>query len=183
MTSAAISYFPTRWFVNNTSSSPTCFFRYESNLEPVTYSPFWLNIFHDVSKLTIIQHTHTTQLYFTDRFYPWPFYLFSQSQQSLIKYFFFLNVQNCHLVSLTVLVPQWMLKWSKRVSLRSVSSTNYPTSHHPPIVHFYFFFYMFTNFMHHQILQYTKDTKSNTHNIYTCLSLRNSKMVKNTLGQ
>ena len=30
--------------------------------------PVWLNIFHDVSKLTIKQHTHTAQLYFADRF-------------------------------------------------------------------------------------------------------------------
>ena len=29
--------------------------------------------------------------------------------------------------------------------------------------------------MHHQTLQYTKDTKSNTHKIYTCLNLQNSK--------
>ena len=61
-----------------------------------------------------------------------------------------------------------MLKWSKRVSLRSVSFTNYPTLHHPllsTILFFFFFFYMFTNFTHHQILQYTKDTKSNTHKI------------------
>ena len=34
---------------------------------------------------------------------------------------------------------------------------------------------MFTNFMHRQTLQYTKGTKSNTHNIYTCLSLQNFK--------
>ena len=33
---------------------------------PLHTSPFWLNIFHNVSKLEIIQHTHTTQLYFTD---------------------------------------------------------------------------------------------------------------------
>ena len=62
-----------------------------------------------------------------------------------------------------------MLKWSKRVSLRSVSFTNYPTLHHPLLSTFLFFlflfFYMFTNFTHHQILQYTKDTKSNTHKI------------------
>ena len=61
-----------------------------------------------------------------------------------------------------------MLKWSKRVSLRSVSFTNYPTLHHPLLstfLFFFFFFYMFTNFTHHQILQYTKDTKSNTHKI------------------
>ena len=146
----------------------------------------------NVPKLTIIQHTPTTQLYFIDRFSlfdqcyenQWKrvgtntpisptepmlklslFFLpFSQSQQSLTKYAFFLKVQNCHLVSLIVLVPQWMLKWSKRVSLRSVNSTNYPTSHHPQLS---IFFYMSTNFMHHQTLQYTKDTKSNTHNIYT----------------
>ena len=49
-----------------------------------------------------------------------------------------------------------------------------------PIVHF--FLNRFTNLMRCQILQYTKDTKSNTHNIYMCLSLQNSKMVKNTLG-
>ena len=58
-----------------------------------------------------------------------------------------------------------MLKWSKRVSLRSVSFTNYPTLHHPLLSTFFFFFYMFTNFTHHQILHYTKDTKSNTHKI------------------
>ena len=65
-------------------------------------------------------------------------FTFSVSQQSLTKYNFFLKVQNCHLVSLIVLVPQWMLKWSKRVSLRSVSSTNYPTSHHPQLSIFFF---------------------------------------------
>ena len=46
------------------------FFRYENNLKiQIHYilPPFWLNIFHDVSKLTIMQHTHTTQLYLTDR--------------------------------------------------------------------------------------------------------------------
>ena len=32
-----------------------------------------------------------------------------------------------------------MLKWSKRVSLRSVSSTNYPTLHHPLLSTFLFF--------------------------------------------
>ena len=64
-----------------------------------------------------------------------------------------------------------MLKWSKRVSLRSVSFTNYPTLHHPLLSTFlfflflFFFFYMFTNFTHHQLLQYTKDTKSNAHKI------------------
>ena len=122
---------------------------YKVNSNPLHTSPFWLNIVLDVSKLTIIQHTHTTQLYFADRNYPWPFYLFSQSQQSLTKcnfFFFVLKVQNCHLVSLIVLVLQWMLKWSKRVSLRSVSFTNYPTLHHPLLSTFLFFFFFF--FLH-----------------------------------
>ena len=82
---------------------------YKVNSNPLHTSPFWLNIVLDVSKLTIIQHTHTTQLYFADRNYLWPFYLFSQSQQSLTKcnlFFFVLKVRNCHLISLIVLVPQ-----------------------------------------------------------------------------
>ena len=64
-----------------------------------------------------------------------------------------------------------MLKWSKRVSLRSVSFTNSPTLHHPLLSTFlffsflFFFLFMFTNFTHHQILQYTKDTKSDKHKI------------------
>ena len=62
---------------------------------------------------------------------------------------FVLKVQNCHLVSLIVLVLQWMLKWSKRVSLRPVSFTNYPTLHHPllstSLFFSFFFLYMFTN--------------------------------------
>ena len=140
------------------------FFRYKSNLKPVTYTPFWLNIIVNVPKLkftqTHIPHNYTSQIIF--------FVLFTFSvrvNNSWPSAIFFLKVQNCHLVSLIVLIPQWMLKWSKRVSLRSVSSTNYPTSHHPQLS--IFFFYMFTNFMHRQTLQYTKDTKSNTHNIYT----------------
>ena len=63
-----------------------------------------------------------------------------------------------------------MLKWSKRVSLRSVSLTNSPTLHHPLLstflfFSFLFFLFMFTNFTHHQILQFTKDTKSDIHEI------------------
>ena len=156
-----------------------------TNSNPLHTPPFWLNIVLDVPKLKITQthipHTYTSQIIFFVLFIfsvrvnnPWPNAIC-----------FVLKVQNCHLVSLIVLVLQWMLKWSKRVSLRSVSSTNYPTLHHPPLSTFLFFsfLFMFTNFTHHQILQYTKDTKSNTHNIYTCLSLQNSKMVKNTLGQ
>ena len=159
------------------------FFWYKSNLKPVTYSPFWLNIVLNVPKLKITQthipHNNTSQIIFFVLFTfsvrvnnPWP-------KQFVLFVCFFFNVRNCHLVSLIVLVLQWILRWSKRVSLRSVSSTNYPTLHHPQLSIF-FFFYMFRNFMHHQILQYTK---SNTHNIYTCLNLQNSKMVKNTLGQ
>ena len=64
-----------------------------------------------------------------------------QSELTIPDQIHFLKVQNCHLVSLIVLVPQWMLKWSKRVSLRSVSSTNYPTSHHPQLSIFFFFFF------------------------------------------
>ena len=62
-----------------------------------------------------------------------------------------------------------MLKWSKRVSLRSVSFTNYPTLHHPLLSAFLFFSFFFCTclqiFTHHQILHYTKDTKSNAHKI------------------
>ena len=53
----------------------------------------------------------------------------------------FCFVQNCHLVSLIVLFPQQMLKWSKRVSLRSVSFTNYPNIASSRIVHFFVFFF------------------------------------------
>ena len=35
-----------------------------------------------------------------------------------------------------------MLKWSKRVSLRSVSFTNYPTLHHPLLSTFLFFLFL-----------------------------------------
>ena len=41
-------------------------------LNPLHTPPFWLTIFHDVSKLKIIQHTHNTQLYFADNFLVWP---------------------------------------------------------------------------------------------------------------
>ena len=46
-----------------------------------------------------------------------------------------------------------MLKWSKRVSLRSVSFTNYPTLHHPLLSTFFFFFFFYTCL---QILHITK---------------------------
>ena len=137
MTSAGISYFPTRWFVNNTSSSTMCFSDTKVISNLLHTPPFWLNIVLDVPKLkftqTHIPHNYTSQIIFFVLFTfsvrvnnPWP------------NAIFFLKVQNCHLVSLIVLIPQWMLKWSKRVSLRSVSSTNYPTSHHPQLSIFFF---------------------------------------------
>ena len=81
--------------------------------EPITYSPFWLNILLDVPKLKITQthipHTYTSQIIFfilctfsVRVNNPWPNAIC-----------FVLKVQNCHLVSLIVLVLQWMLKWSK----------------------------------------------------------------------
>ena len=66
----------------------------------------------------------------------------------------FCFVQNCHLVYLIVLVPQQMLKWSKRVSLRPVSFTNYPTLHHPLLSTFLFFSFFFCTCL--QILHITK---------------------------
>ena len=110
---------------------------YKTN--PLHTFPFWLNIILDVPKLKITQahipYTYTSQIIFFDLFTfsvrvnnPWP------------NAICFVLIQNCHLVSLIVLFLQWMLKWSKRVSLRSVSSTNYPTLHHPPLSTFLFFF-------------------------------------------
>ena len=50
-----------------------------------------------------------------------------------------------------------MLKWSKRVSLRSVSFTNYPTLHHPLLSTFLFFLSFFFFFLTClQILHITK---------------------------
>ena len=49
-----------------------------------------------------------------------------------------------------------MLKWSKRVSLRSVSFTNYPTLHHPLLSTFLFFLFLFFFFTCLQILHITK---------------------------
>ena len=123
---------------------------YKTN--PLHTSPFWLNIVLDVPKLKITQahipYTYTSQIIFFDLFTfsvrvnnPWP------------NAICFVLFQNCHLVSLIVLVLQWMLKWSKRVSLRSVSFTNYPTLHHPLLSTFLFFLFFFTCL---QILHITK---------------------------
>ena len=111
-----------------------------TNSNPLHTPPFWLNIILDVPKLKITQthipHTYTSQIIFFVLFTfsvrvnnPWP------------NAICFVLFQNCHLVSLIVLVLQWMLKWSKRVSLRSVSFTNYPTLHHPLLSTFLFFFF------------------------------------------
>ena len=128
-----------------------------TNSTPLHTPPFWLNIVLDVPKLKITQthipHTYTSQIIFFVLFTfsvrvnnPWPNAIC-----------FVLKVQNCHLVSLIVLALQWMLKWSKRVSLRSVSSTNYPTLHHPLLSTFLFlFFSLFFFFTCLQILHITK---------------------------
>ena len=141
---------------------------YKVNSNPLHTSPFWLNIILDVPKLKITQthipHTYTSQIIFFVLFTfsvtvnnPWPiqFVLFVLSPKVSLSFF------KCSCS------PIYLLKWSKRVSLRSVSFTNYPTLHHPLLSTFFLkiFFNMFTNLTHHQVLQYTKDTKSNTHNI------------------
>ena len=126
---------------------------YKTN--PLHTSAFWLNIVLDVPKLKITQahipYTYTSQIISFDLFTfsvrvnnPWP------------NAICFVLFQNCHLVSLIVLVLQWMLKWSKRVSLRSVSFTNYPTLHHPLLSTFLFFFFFFFFFSCLQILHITK---------------------------
>ena len=84
-----------------------------TNSNPFHIPPFWLNIVRDVPKLKITQthipHTYTSQIIFFDLCTfsvrvnnPWPNAIC-----------FVLKVQNCQLVSLIVLVLQWMLKWSK----------------------------------------------------------------------
>ena len=144
--------------------------------------PFWLNIVLDVPKLKITQthipHTYTSQIIFLVLCTfsvrvnnPWPNAIC-----------FVLKVQNCHLVSLIVLVLQWMLKWSKRVSLRSVSFTNYPTLHHPLLSTFLFFLFLFFFLIHvykfytslnitihqgHKIKCIQNFCYANTHKIYT----------------
>ena len=106
----------------------------QSKFEPVTYFPLLTKHRPRCSKIENCTKTHTTHLYFTDNFLC-SFYLFSQSQQSLTKCIFFvcferpklsLSFFNCSCSPIDV-------KWSKRVSLRSVSFTNYPTLHHPLI--------------------------------------------------
>ena len=118
-----------------------------TNSNPLHTPPFWLNIVLDVPKLKITQtqthtpHTYTSQIIFfvlctfsVRVNNPWPNAIC-----------FVLKVQNCHLVSLIVLVLQRMLKWSKRVSLRSVSSTNYTTLHHPLLSTFFSFLSFFVH--------------------------------------
>ena len=84
-----------------------------TNSNPLHIPPFWLNIILDVPKLKITQthipHTYTSQIIFFALCTfsvrvnnPWPNTIC-----------FVLKVENCHLVSLIVLVLQWMFKWSK----------------------------------------------------------------------
>ena len=111
--------------------------------EPVTYSPLLTKHRPRCSKIENYTNTHTTHLYFTDNFLC-SFYLFSQSQQSLTKCNLFcfespklsLSFFNCS-------CSPMILKWSKRVSLRPVSFTNYPTLHHPLLSTFLFFSFFF----------------------------------------
>ena len=125
-----------------------------TNSNPLHTPPFWLNIVLDVPKLKITQthipHTYTSQIIFFVLFTfsvrvnnPWPNAIC-----------FVLKVQNCHLVSLIAPVLQWTLKQSKRASLRSVSSTNHPTLHNPPLSTFPLFFSSFFTCL--QILHITK---------------------------
>ena len=144
MTSAGISYFLTRWFVNNTLSSTRCFSNTKVISNLLHTPPFWLNIVLHVPKLKITQthipHNYTSQINFSVQPMLWEPVEKSGYQhahltnwthiQIIIVLFtlsvrvnnpwpntFFLKVQNCHLVSLIVLVPQWMLKWSKGSAL------------------------------------------------------------------
>ena len=144
MTSAGMSYFLTRWFVNNTLSSTRCFSDTKVISNLLHTLPFWLNIVLHVLKLKIpqthIPHSYTSQINFSvHRCYEsqWKrvgtnmpisptepifklslFFLPFQSESTIPdQILFFLKVQNCHLVSLIVLVPQWMLKWSKGSAL------------------------------------------------------------------
>ena len=139
------------------------FFWYKIILNPLHTIPFWLNIVLDVLKLKITQthipHNYTSQIVFFVRLMLWepveksgyqhaPLTNWTHIKIVLVLFtfsvrvnnpwpnaiwFVSVEVQNCDLVSLIVLVPQWMLKWSKRVSLMSVSFTNYLTSHHPQL--------------------------------------------------
>ena len=170
MTSAGISYFPTRWFVNKISSSTMCFSDKKVISNLLHTPPFWLNIVLDVPKLkftqTHIPHNYTSQIIFFVLFTfsvrvnnPWPnaIFFFESPKLSL-----------SYIVSLIVLISQWMLKWSKKVSLRSVSSTNYPTSHRPQLS--IFFFYMFTNFMQPNITIYKGYKIKYTQHLYILAS-------------
>ena len=88
-----------------------------TNLNPLHTPPFWLNIVFDVPKLKIpqthIPHTYTSQIIF----FVFCTFLVRVNNPWPNAICFVLKVQNCHLVSLIVLVLQWMLKWSKLGSL------------------------------------------------------------------
>ena len=143
-----------------------------SKFKPTTYSPLLTKHRPRCSKIENYTNTHTIQLYFTDNFLG-SFYLFSQSQQSLTKcnLFCFLSPK-LSLSFFNCSCSQMNVKWSKRVSFRSVSSTNYPTSHHPQLSIYFLHVYKFNASPNITIY---KGYKSITH-IYTCLSLQNSKI-------
>ena len=131
-----------RWFVSEKHivEDDVLFTKVISQFAPVTYFPLLTKHRPQCSKIENYTNTHTTHLYFTDNFLC-SFYRF-QSESTIPDQMqfvlFVLKVQNCHLISLIVLFLQWLLTWSKRVSLRSVSSTNYPTLHHPLLSTFFF---------------------------------------------
>ena len=123
----------------------------QSKFKPVTYFPlltkhcprcFKINNYTTHTYYTIILCRQKLSLTFL------PFQSESTIPDQMQFFFFVLKVRNCHFISLIVLVPQQMLKWSKRVSLRSVSFTNYPTLHHPLSFHFFLLFFSCLQILH-----------------------------------
>ena len=132
---------------------------FTSKFEPVTYFPLLTKHRPRCFKI----NDYTTHTYYTITLcrqkLSWTVLPFQSESTIPDQIHLFCFVQNCHLVSLIVLVPQQMLKWSKRVSLRSVSFSNYPTLHHPLLstfLFFFFFFFFFFLFTCLQILHITK---------------------------
>ena len=116
---------------------------FTSKFEPVTYFPLLTKHHPRCFKI----NDYTTHTYYTITLCRQKLSLtvlpFQSESTIPDQIHLFCFVQNCHLVSLIVLVPQQMLKWSKRVSLRPVSFTNYPTLHHPLLSTFLFFSFFF----------------------------------------
>ena len=84
-----------------------------TNSNPLHIPPFWLNIVLSVPKLKITQthipHTYTSQIIF----FALCTFSVRVNNPRPNAICFVLKVQNCHLVSIIVLVLQWMLKRSK----------------------------------------------------------------------